>query len=90
MHVWKDYTSHIVPKTANRQPVAFHYYKNVVRQPRILFRLCLLKFLEPNTIYLMESVGLMWFCKNTRFSFCYHFTFSVSAEVKLTVVNLRK
>lgn len=52
--------------------------------------LCLLKFLEPNTIYLMESVGLMWFCKNTRFSFCYHFTFSASAEVKLTVVNLRE
>lgn len=52
--------------------------------------LCLLKFLEPNTIYLMESVGLMWFCKNTRFSFCYHFTFSASAEVKLTFVNLRK
>lgn len=77
-----------MPKPANRQPVAFHYNKNVVRQPRILFMF--LKIFEPNTIYLMQSVGLMWFCKNTRFSFCYHFTFSASAEVKLTVVNLRK
>lgn len=34
MHVWEEY---IVPKPANRQPVAFHSYKNVVRQPRILF-----------------------------------------------------
>lgn len=37
MQVWEDYTSDILRKPANRQPVAFHYYKNVVRRPRILF-----------------------------------------------------
>lgn len=37
MQVWEDYALQIVPKPSNHQPVALHYEKDVVKQPRILF-----------------------------------------------------